>query len=420
MSSVALIRFFALGLLLSGYSVPLQNAKAEGLSRVVPITSKNRNYPGIMFGGWGPHLRALMRNSKDELWFVTDAGPDVQHNEQLIYHRFDGARWSEAATLKQMSGIQQNVASVLCNDCVYSYGISVRAPRYIEECIFDTVRQEERACRPIEVDGKKLLLPPSCNYVGAALSPAGRKIVWWTTVGDNGAEGKWSYIYERSNLWVGPIVSTLGGYNDLGYVFAAFVKDDRLAIAGQLFKGAYPKGTYAVGCAEFTLGEKFEFRKNFFALDTTPENSGRSAADIVVLNGGTHVVAETQKGTLAYYYKDPAKSWIDCDKPVCVLTNVHRARFIATSKEFCLLTGSANGDALTVRATERSRVQGPVDWQKVQPVAIPVASRQFAEPAAIYVESCSYQTDPVKRLDFAIVGHYPEADSQILSVQLGP
>ena len=91
-----------------------------------------------MFGGWGPHLRALMRDAHGKLSFVTDAGPDVQHNEQLLYHRFDGKRWEDVATVRQIAGIQQNVASVMCGDVIYSYGISVRDPLVVEECVFDT------------------------------------------------------------------------------------------------------------------------------------------------------------------------------------------------------------------------------------------------------------------------------------------
>ncbi len=372
-----------------------------------------------MFGGWGPHLRAIMRNSADELWLVTDAGPDVQHNEELIYHRFDGTAWSDVAKVKQISGIQQNVASVMSRDRIYSYGISIREPLYVEECIFDTAKHAIQSVGEIHINGKPLVLPGNCNYVGAAVGPSGRKVVWWTTVGVNGGEGKWSYIYEQNNSWVGPVVSSLHGYNDFGYVFASFLSKDRVAFAGQLFKGAYPKGTYAVGCVELQLGDQFNFGKNFYALDTNAPNSGRSAADIVVINGDTHVAAETQKGTLAYYFKPAMKSWAECDQPFCVLTNVHRARFLETAKKIFLITGSADGEALTVRSSKLHQRRA-ISWTQIPPVHIPVPRKEFAQPAAIYIESRSYQTEPVKALDFAIVGHYPELDSQILSVQSRP
>src|SRR6185312_16290405 len=64
---------------------------------IIPITSHNRHYPGIMFGGWGPHLRALMRAPNGSLWLPIDEGPNVQHNEQVVYFTFDGSCWREAA-----------------------------------------------------------------------------------------------------------------------------------------------------------------------------------------------------------------------------------------------------------------------------------------------------------------------------------
>jgi hypothetical protein len=135
--------------------------------------------------------------------------------------------------------------------------------------------------------------------------------------------------------------------------------------------------------------------------------------------GNTHVIAETQKGTLAYYFKLAGKSWTDCDAPLCVLTNVHRARFSETAKGLCLITGSANGGELLVRKVSNARLSGEIDWSKIHPTAIAVPDRSFAEPSAIYVESRSYQTAPVKGDGFAIVGHYPETDSQIWFVRRG-
>jgi hypothetical protein len=385
-------------------------------ARVLPITSANRNYPGIMFGGWGPHLRALMRNSRDQLWFVTDVGPDVQHNEEVVYHRFDGSRWSEIARLKQMPGIQQNVASVMSGDTIFSYGISVREPLYVEECKFNTKTKSEPTCAPLEIDGRKLLLPPSCNYVGAAVSPSGKKLVWWTTVGVNGGEGKWSYIFERGGSWVGPVVSSLKTFNDFGYVFASFSTDDHVSVAGQFFAGAYPHGTYALGCAEFNPGDELDLTKNFHAFSTNWSDYGKSAADVWVHNGTTHVIAETQHGTLAYYCRAVGKTWLECDKPICILTNVHRARFVECGRNIYLICGSANGIGLSIRRSKASN--GPIDWARIAPLNLGIIEQDFRAPSAVYVESRSYQTAPVKKPNVAVVGHYPEADSKILHVQL--
>jgi hypothetical protein len=415
--TIALIWFFALGFFLSGCASSSLDAKTEASVRIIPLTSRNRNYPGIMWGGWGPHLRALMRNSRDELWFVTDVGPDVQHNEQLIYHRFNGQSWHETATLNQIPGIQQNVASLMCGDCIYSYGISVREPLYVEECVFDTVSRQQKRCAPLEVGGAKLLLPPSCNYVGAALSPAGQKVVWWTTVGINGGEGKWSYIYEGEKGWKGPVVSTLHGFNDFGYVFASFSADGVMSITGQLYRGAYPNGSFALGAAELRLGEKLEIGRNMHAFSTNSMNAGKSAADIWIYGGATHVIAETQKGTLAYYFKPRGVPWSECDEPVCVLTNVHRARFEESAHSLSLISGSNDGAELLVRSVRKSVARTSVDWTRVKPKRIAIEPA-FAWPSAVYGESRSYQTTKVKGTSFAISGHYLGSDSQIRFIEL--
>ena len=87
----------------------------------------------------------------------------------------------------------------------------------------------------------------------------------------------------------GSDASSLGGFNDFGYVFASrFLPNDVVGVAGQLFAGAYPNGTYAVGCAEFRTGKTLEMHRNFFALSTNVANCGKSAGDIWVSSGNTH------------------------------------------------------------------------------------------------------------------------------------
>jgi hypothetical protein len=206
--------------------------------------------------------------------------------------------------------------------------------------------------------------------------------------------------------------------NDFGYVFASFLADDVIAIAGQLYQGAYPHGSFVLGAAEFRFGDKLDLARNFHAFSTNNPNSGKSAADVWVYKGNTHVIAETQKGTLAYYFKPAKKSWADCDAPVCVLTNVHRARFAEDERNLRLITGSVDGNALMVRTISKAKCNAPINWPFVKGDNVPVPERLFAQPSAVYSESRGYQTTHVVGSSFAIVGHYPEADAKILQVTL--
>ena len=217
-----------------------------------------------------------------------------------------GAKWRGKTTSRACSRTSRLSWP---DDRIFSYGVSVRDPRYLEECSLNTRDATERTCRPLQIGGKPLLLPASCNYVGAAVGPSGHKLVWWTTVEANGSEGQWSYIYESHNEWSGPIVS---GHSTattiLAISIAAFSNERRVSLAGQLYAGAYPQGRFALGCAEFSLGETIHCT----AFTKDMPVSGKAASDIWLHNGGTHVIAETHNSSIAYYYKPPQQSWANC------------------------------------------------------------------------------------------------------------
>lgn len=380
----------------------------EVQSILIPITSNNRHYPGIMFGGWGPHLRALMRAPNDSLWLAIDEGPDVQHNEQIVYYTFDGNRWFEDARQNQISGIQQNVASIMVGSEIFSYGVAVRGPHYIEECSFDTLHSERHSSVPVRMAGTNLLVQENSNYIGAAVTPGGGRLVWWTTVGLNGAEGLFSYIYQSGNVWRGPVVTRLGAYNDFAYVFAAF-DGDNVAFAGQLYRGAYPHGSYALGCAEWKLGETLRLS----SLEPAGPLSGQSASDIWVRHGAAHVIAETHHGSLACYYKPAGKDGSPVKAPYCNLPGVFRARFLDSGDTLWLVTGGATNEGVLLRGVPKRTINGPIDWPRIAPIHLPSSAPGLEAPSAICVESANYQTTPVRGINLAVVGKYPEFDNEI-------
>jgi hypothetical protein len=184
------------------------------------ITDANRHYVE-MHGGWGPHLRGLMRAADDALWFTVDKGEDVLHNRKvlLLSPRGREAAWSEQAENLHAPGIQQNAASMLVGDTIFTYGVDIAAQR-LEECSLNTLDVAQRACNTVLISGVPYSTPPSSNYVGAALLGPGWRIVWWTVVGENGGEGGFYYTYNYGGGWNGPVASGLAGANDLAYVHA--------------------------------------------------------------------------------------------------------------------------------------------------------------------------------------------------------
>jgi len=55
------------------------------------LTDQNRRYKDSMFGGWGPHLRGVMRASDGSFWFTVDQGPNVDVNQNILYYRFQNS-----------------------------------------------------------------------------------------------------------------------------------------------------------------------------------------------------------------------------------------------------------------------------------------------------------------------------------------
>ncbi|MBK7827547.1 hypothetical protein [Nannocystis sp.] len=383
-----------------------------------PITAENRHYE-TMHGGWGPHLRGLMRAADDALWFTVDAGEDVYHNRKVRYFRrgADEAQWSEQAENLHAAGIQQNAASLLLGDLILTYGVDIAAQR-LEECYLDTTDISKRACNTVLISGVPYQTPQSSNYVGAAVLGAGWRIVWWTVVGENGGEGAFYYTYNYGGGWNGPVASGLAGANDLGYVHAMATAEGGLALAGQTFTGKYPDGSYHAVVAEVTPGQPLVYT---ILADLEPGVEVRTAADLWQDrdSGAVHVVATTQTGGLRYYHRPPGAAWAGHALPLHSFADGYRARFVRPAGEpLHLVVGSASGSGVTVLRAPDVGVDAAIDWGAAVSFAMPEPGPGFAAPSALYVESRSYQERPVGGLGFAICGAYQVSDEQIWEVTL--
>ncbi len=372
------------------------------------ITDQNRAHPR-MYGGWGPHLRGVMRDAEGTQWFCADAGPSVLDNASILYFRRDGDRWSQVAQQPHLPGVQQNSASVLSGSTISTYSVNV-ATSTLEECNLDTQDLSSFACNTISIGGP-YSTPPQSNYVGAALDPNGARVVWFTTVGGAGS-GQFTYTYDFGGGWNGPIAWTLPGYNTFEYVRASFGAPNTVTWHGQLLLGAFPGGTFDPAIAETTLGQTPTLTP--LGGDAPPLDV-RTGADIWVdpQTGDQHAVAQAT-GSLAYYYRPGADSWANHTQPLHWFEDTFRARFVAPAAGgLALVRGSASGRS-GVDVWIVDTVTGSIDWNAATVAEVPTAGViGLSRPSGIYVEGATYQSVPVEGIEFALCGAYQESDEQL-------
>jgi hypothetical protein len=374
------------------------------------ITDLNRHYPE-MHGGWGPHLRGLMRASDDALWFVHDAGEDVLHNRAIHYVRrdADGDAWAPAGTQALPDGVQQNAASLIDGDVIHTWAVDVVGHALVH-CTFDAPTATATGCAPVAIGGP-YATPANSNYVGAARAPDPAHLVWFTTVGEAGGAGSFVYTYDYGGGYNGPVVTPLPGYNDLAYVYAAFVGPSSAMLVGQAYAGAYPEGSFGALAIEFTFGQPASFTALF--VDGAPVRSG---ADVWIdpQSGTAHLLAETDDNRLAYYAKPAGAPWSAHAEPTMILPDTFRGRFAAPSTgELALVRGSAGDGGIEVRIAAAATLAEPIDWDLAPRVTMPVVGPGFDAPSAVYVEGTSYQDRAVGALQFAACGRYQVADGEI-------
>lgn len=377
------------------------------------ITDANRHYVE-MHGGWGPHLRGLMRAADDALWFTADKGEDVLHNREVLYFRRGAGEpaWTAVGSQLQLGGVQQNVASVLIGDVIYSYGVDVAAMR-LEQCTWSVVDPAAHACDAVLISGAPYMTPPSSNYIGAAVLGDGWRIVWWTVVGENGSPGAFYYTYNYGGGWNGPVVTDLAPYNDIGYVHAMSTLDGRLMLAGQTFTGKYPDGTYHAVVADVTPGMTVTLHE---LASGSPDFAAQTAADLWIdrASEATHVVATTGDGAVRYYHRPGGAAWADHAEPLHVFPDSYRARFMrAGDGPLHLVRGSAGGSGVEVLRAATSDVALAIDWATAESFAVAPPGAGFTAPSALFVESPTYQTTPVAAVQFAMCGQYQISDGEV-------
>lgn len=364
------------------------------------ITSAHRYDPPpppTMFGGWGPHLGHLLRAPDGVLWFADDTGQNALTNAGTAYYRFDGTKWTRVATLPFYGNVQQNAGSIMrSNGVIYTYGIDT-ANDLLEECYFNTTNYAKRACNKVVSVGN------NSNYVGAIVSPAGTRLVWWTNVVDNGA-GTLSYVYNAGAGWKGPFSSSILGFNSAEYIRATFDGETRFVMVAQTVKGAAPNWTVGAMYGEGTLGK---------AISWKILSSGNAAdpliqpQDIWVDAGhGSHILTRAESGKIVYAYQPSGGS---LQQAVATFGSCCWARFIDSGDGTLYIVYTDQYTKLASISIPKSGISGAIPVASFPAVVLDFGVDVGGSIYGIYPESRVYQTTPMRNgFNVAIVGEKEE------------
>lgn len=382
----------------------------------VVLTTSHRAVPGKMFGGWGPHLGHLVRRPGGELWFVDDACDastpcDVDKNGRLDAFRLGAAGWERRAQIALPTGVQQNTGTIAAGDAFESYGVDVLASRIVR-CRLEPAAPGSASCAQVPV-----ALPPSTNYVGAAVSPDGWKVAWATTVKDGGG-GTFHWLVDYGGGWNGPRTGGIGGYNDASYVNVAFgggAQKTRMLTFAQLVSGLAPNWTFrgAVGDVDTATSDAVTFA----LLAPSGNDPIASTNDVVVdpASNDAHLVARSEAGAAVLYFRPSGGTF---GAPVAAIPGAYRARFVPLADGRLVLVYGKNGVGLFVRVAPAGRPAGAaVAWGALPeiPIALPAG---YASLYAIYPESPSTQRVLPTTLDVALVGSVRENEVLHVHVEL--
>lgn len=386
------------------------------------VSDQHRAVPGAMFGGWGPHLGHLLRRangSVDETWLADDAcvrnvSCNVNQNIRVDLHRRDRGKrdWQRVDEIFLPLGVQQNTGALLAGDRILVYGINVISHRVVE--CFKNLLNGSKGCNDLPGD-----IGAGTNYVGAAISPRGFRMAWYTKVVDGGG-GSFSFFADYGGGWNGPRTGPIGGYNDASYVNIAFGANgnpDQFLMHGQLVSGKAPAWSFvgAAGSGDISSASSVTWTTPFMA---TANASVQSTNDVAIdpVTGDTHLVARLSNGDAAYYFAPKGQSF---QGPLHVFAQSFRARLVFLASGDLVLARSVKGKGLAVQmAPKAGRSAGrPVTWNTL-PEIVPALPKGYEDLLAIYSQSSVYQTAPVVSVELALVGSARE--NEVAYVRIDP
>lgn len=383
------------------------------------ITREHRFVPGAMVGGWGPHLGHLVQAERasggTDLYWSDDlcsqevaSDCDATVNRRVGILRRDAGVWTSIATVSLPPGVQQNTATLATGTTLRVFGIDTAASRVVE-CAVD-VDSGASPCSQILIE-----LGPSANYIGAAVSPAGPRFIWWTNVADGGG-GSFSYIVEYTLGWNGPRTGPIGGYNDCAYAHAAFRTDGPgMTVFCQVVSGWAPSWSFSTLVGDAAWSDVPISWVN--ALAAAGGDPVMSTNDLWIddTTQDTHLLARTESGAAAYYFRPRDGAWTGA---LHVEPASYRARWIATTDLVALVSGPAIGGLRLRRVPRDAIVAGTplgLDAAPVYDVALPDG---FGQVIAIYPLAATYQTVEVTSIEMVVVGEARQNEALFVEVEL--
>jgi hypothetical protein len=386
---------------------------AEAAAPVVTTEVISRSHRYIagstgMFGGWGPHLGHLVRLTNGQLWFADDScddsGPQactVTNDWRIDYFTLASGTWSRATSQTLPTGIQQNTGSILAGDTICTYGVDT-ATSEIAECTLSPATLTS-SCADLP-----LPFPPSTNYVGAAISPAGYKLAWATTVA-NGGGGSFGWIVNYGGGWNGPRSSPIGGYNDASYINAAFfggARSSHFTMLAELVTGLAPNWTFTAGTGDSDSAGTTPV--SFTVLPPAGTDPSYSTDDVAIdpTTNDTHLFASTASGAAAYYFRPDGGSFA---APSFVMPKTFRVRLVFLADGRLVLLYGPDGGGLAMRVSPKPAVGVPIDWASLPayPIALPAG---YDTIEAIYTESSVYEQTLPASVNVAVVGNGNERE----------
>ena len=386
------------------------------------ISDQHRFIDGAMFGGWGPHLGHLIELPSG-VFLVDDVCSqprgssllpcDASDDHTVGYYRRGPSGWALVTTQALPGLVQQNTATIASADgsALHTFGVDVAAGK-IQECTF-IAPAGVVTCAELP-----FTLAPGSNYIGAALSPLGHRLVWWTTVVDGGG-GSFHYIVDYGSGWNGPRSGDVAGYNDASYINIAFPSTTpaTFVMHSQLVAGLAPNWTFtgAIGVGSLTTSDPVVWSVPLASVGGTDPIASTNDIWIDPVSNDEHVIARAASGAAAYFHRPASGSWTAA---AFVLDQSFRARLIPHGDRVALAYGLAGAGLAFRVATEADRTPGsPIDWGALgeQAVALPDG---YGDLYAIYPAGPPYQLAPGSAIELALVG--AERQFEVLGVTLTP
>lgn len=390
-------------------------AKECTVSQAAAVLLTQTNDRSISYGGWNPNLRSLLRAADNTtLMFGTNVMDTDGTNLKAVLNKRASptSAWSAALEVAHIvPRINQKDAFIVVGDFVYTYAVNFGSVA-LEECRFSSVGG---ACAHVVVSGAVWKPPPNSNYIGASVCCRGTgRVIWFTTVGLNGAPGTWTYLANYGGGWNGPFVFSLNGigFNDFAYVATSFSPDGRMHFVGQGIVGAY--ANCAGSCFRAAVGE----------LDLTKGAQGVSMTMLGDASAGQHIMTRSDLWVSAHgdvhvfvtrllpqyeiaYYMKPAtsSSWgaHAMSQRSLLPAGTVGVRIAAAGDTLCLHTEHASGAKSYCFYIPDLSAGQTLDFAS-SCNHTSVLAAPFANPCAIWTESASHQSVTPLSLSFAVCG----------------